>query len=151
MPLSGGALIGRLHKIYIELDADLATPTWGLYGKIQGGNRSGNRDVSEIKERDLDDTTVLLGHKNREITIPITRRPGNAQYDALEEAFENGTKIGIAMMTGLIATVGERGYQAEMYVTNWDDDQAHDSSTIQVTLRPAADYVTAPDFVEISV
>ena len=150
MPLTGGALIGRLHKLYIEPTADLATPTWEEYGKIQGASRTGQRDVAEVKERDLEDTTVLLGHKNREITLPVTRRPGNTQYDALEDAFESGAKIGIAMMTGAIATSGERGYQAEMYVTGFDDDQAHDSTQVSVTLRPAADYVTAPDFVEIA-
>lgn len=150
MPLTGAAKIGRLHKLYVEPSADLALPTWEEYGKIQGANRTGQRDVAEVKERDLEDTTVLLGHKNREITLPVTRRPGNTQYDYLEDAFENGTKIGIAMMTGEIATSGERGYQAEMYVTGFDDDQAHDSTSVQVTLRPAADYTTAPDFVEIA-
>lgn len=149
MPLTGAALLGRLHKLYIEPTADLALPTWAEYGKIQGANRTGQRDVSEVKERDLEDTTVLLGHKNREISLPITRRPGNTEYDALEDAFENGTKIGIAMMTGTITSSGERGYQAEMYVTGFDDDQAHESNAVQVSLRPAADYVTAPAFVEI--
>lgn len=146
----GAARIGRLHKLYIEATANLATPTWVEFGKIQGGNRTGQRDVSEVKERDEEDTLVMLGHRNREITLTITKRPGNTEYDVLETASESGAKVGIAMMTGDITTTGERGYQAEMYVTGWDDDQAHDSTVINATLRPAADYTTAPDFVEIA-
>jgi hypothetical protein len=56
----------------------------------------------------------------------------------------------VAVMTGAIATAGSNGYQAEVYVTQFDDDQGHESTTRAVTLRPAADYVTAPAFVEIS-
>ena len=144
------ARIGRLHMFYVDADGDIATPTWVLYGKIQGANRTQQRDVAEIKERDLDETLVMLGHKNREITLPITKRPGDTNYDILEAAFESGAKVGIAMMTGPIATSGERGYQAEMYVTGFDDDEAHDATTINVTLRPCGDYVTAPAFVQIA-
>lgn len=147
--MSGEARIGRLHKLYLDADGDIASPMWVEYGKIQGGSRSGSRDVSEIKERDLDETTVMLGHKSREISLTITKRPGDTNYDILEAAWETGVKVGVAMMTGPIATVGERGFQAECYVTAWDDDQANDSTTIAVTLRPCADYVTAPAFVEI--
>ncbi len=151
MALEGKALLGRLHRFYIEPTADLETPVWEEYGKLQGANRGGARDVSEIKERDLIDTTVLLGHRNTEISLTITRRPGNDQFDALEAAAnaDPPQKVGIAMMTGDITEPGERGFMAEMYVTQWDDDQAHDSNAIAVTLRPAADYDTAPEFVEI--
>jgi len=149
--MPGEARIGRLHKFYIDADGDIATPTWVLYGKIQGANRTGGRDVAEVKERDLEDTLVMLGHKNREITLTITKRPGDTNFDLLQAAFESGSKIGIAMMTGLIATVGEQGYQAEMYVTNFETPEEHDSTANTVTLRPCADYVTPPEFVEITV
>lgn len=148
--MAGEARLGRLHKLYIDADGDIESPTWVEYGEIQGASRSNPRDVAEVKERGLDETTVLLGHKTRELSLTVTKRPGNTNYDILEEAFESGSKVGVAMMTGPIATAGERGYQAEMYVTNWDDDQAHDATSATVTLRPAADYTTAPDFVEIS-
>jgi hypothetical protein len=148
--MAGEARIGRLHKLYIDADGDIATPTWVEYGKIQGASRSGSRDVAEVKERDLDDTLVMLGHKNREITVTVTKRPGNTQFDLLQAAFEAGSKVGVAMMTGAIATVGEQGYQAEMYVTNFESPEENDSTVCNVTLRPCADYVTPPDFVEIT-
>lgn len=150
MALTGTLKIGRLHKLYVEASADLVSPTWVEYGKIQGASRTQQRDVAEVKERDLEETLVELGHINREITLQISRRPGlTSTYDILEAAFESGANVGIAMMTGTITTAGERGYQAEMKVTGFDDDQAHDSTMVAVTLRPAASYTTAPDFVEV--
>lgn len=149
--MPGEAKIGRLHKFYVDADGDIAIPTWVEYGEIQGASRTGQRDVAEVKERGIDETLVMLGHKNREISLPITKRPGNANFDILQTAYEDGSKVGVAMMTGEITTVGEQGYQAEMYVTGFDDDQAHDATMAQVTLRPCADYTTAPDFVEITV
>ena len=147
---SGEALQGRLHKLYIDPAGDMTTPTWTEYGKIQGGGQTSGRDVSELKERDTDETTVLLGHRNNEQSLTITRRHGNTQFDALRTAHINGSKISIAMMTGTITDSGERGYQAEMYVTQFDDDQSHESNSISVTLRPAADYVVAPGYVTIA-
>lgn len=149
MALTGDVKIGRLHKLYIEPSADLALPSWVEYGKIQGANKTGQKDRSEIKERDLAITTEISGHRKDEITLTLTKRPGNTEYDALEDAAQgDNIKIGIALMTGDIATPGERGFQAEMIVVGWDDDQAHDNSTVQVTLAPSANYVTAPAFVE---
>lgn len=144
------ARIGRLHKLYIDADGSIATPTWVEYGEIQGASRTGSRDVAEVKERGLAETTVMLGHKTREISMTVTKRPGNTNFNLLQTAYETGAKIGVAMMTGTITTAGEQGYQAECYVTQFDDDQAHDSTTCTVTLRPCADYTTAPAFVEIS-
>jgi len=142
--------IGRLHKLYVDADGDIATPTWVEYGEIQGGNRSQGKDLAEIKERGLDETVVLPGHKTREVSITLTKRPGNVNFDILQTAFETDAKVGIAMMTGPIATSGEQGYQAEMYVTQFDDNQENDSTTVNCTLKAAADYVTPPDVVEIA-
>jgi len=144
------ARIGRLHKFYIDADGDIATPTWVEYGEIQSGSRSSQRKVAEVEERGIDETTVMLGHKGREISLTVTKRPGNTNYDLLQTAYEDGGKVGVAMMTGPIATSGEQGYQAEMYVTGFDADESNESTSAAVTLRPCADYTTAPDLVEIA-
>ena len=149
MPATGKPRQGRLQKAYYDADGDIATPMWIELGKIQGGGKTSQRDVSEIKERDLDETLVLLGHKSRELTLQLTRRPGQADFNALQDAYENGTKIGFAMVTGDITDSGQRGWQGEVYVTGWDDDQSHDGTVISVTIRLAADYDTAPDVVEV--
>ncbi|MGC1272796.1 MAG: hypothetical protein WBC44_03750 [Planctomycetaceae bacterium] len=148
---AGAAIIGKNRKLYVDVDGSLATPMWVEAGKIQGATKNSSRNVAEIEERAEEDVLVLLGHKSREVTFQLTFRPGDTTYDAIEDAYENGTKLGIAVMSGTITEVGQRGYQAEVYVTQFDDDQANTGSAVGVTVRPCADYVTAPAFVEIAV
>lgn len=151
MAVTGKPTIGKARKFYVDVDGSIAVPTWVLAGKIQGLSMNSSHNVAEIEERGESDVLVLPGHKTREISLQLTHRPGDATFDAIQDAYENQTKLGVAVMSGLITNVGERGYQAEVYVTQFDDDQGHTNSAIAVTLRPAADYVTAPAFVEILV
>ncbi len=148
MALTGKVKLGKARKLYIDVDGDIAIPTWVEAGKIQGLSKSYGHNVAEIEERDVEDVTVMLGHKTREISFELTVRPGDAVYDAIEDAFENQTKIGVAVFSGPIATSGERGFEAEAYVTDWSDDEAHTNSSVSITLRPAADWDTAPAFVK---
>ena len=150
MSVTGKPTLGKNRKFYIDVDGAIATPTWTLAGKIQGLQLSGPHNVAEIEEREEEEVLVLLAHKKRTLSLQLTHRPGNTIYDAIQDAYENQTKIGVAIMSGPIANSGERGYQAEMYVEDFDDDQGHTNTAVAVTLRPAADYATAPTFVEIS-
>lgn len=151
MPATGGAVIGKNCKLYIVADGDLSgTPTWAESGKVQGVNSNSSYNLAEIEERDQDDVLVLPGHRTREVTFQLTFRPGDTIFDAIQDAYEDATKIGVAVMSGAIDDVGQRGYQAEVYVTQFDHDQSNTASSVAVTLRPAADYTTAPAFVEIS-
>lgn len=147
---AGDARIGRLHELHVDADGDIASPTWVEYGEIQGGNRTSQRNVSEVAERGLDEITVMLGHKKKEMSFTITKRPGNTNFDLIQAAHESGAKIGIAMMTGPIATSGEQGFQGEVYVTGFDSDESNESTVCSITMMPCADYTTAPDLVEIA-
>lgn len=150
MAQTGGPINGRLCKLYLDVDGSIASPTWVELGKVQGAAKTSQRDLAEVKERVFDETTVLLGHNTKEFTVQLTRRPADTNYDTIEDAHESGAKVGIALMTGTITEVGQRGFQGEVYITGFDDDQSHDSTTVNVTFRPAADYTTAPAIVEIS-
>lgn len=150
MTQTGGPINGRLCKAYLDVDGSIASPTWVELTKIQGASKTSQRDVAEVKERAIDDTTVLLGHATKEFTLQLTRRPADTSYDTIEDAHESGAKVGIALMTGTITEVGQRGFQGECYVTGFDDDQSHDSTVAVATFRPCADYTTAPAIVEIT-
>lgn len=149
MAVTGKPKIGKARKLYIDVDGDIAIPTWDEAGKIQGLTKSFSKNLAEIEERGEDDVLVMPGHNPREISFELTVRPGDAIYDALETAFETNAKVGAAIMSGDITNSGERGYQAEVYVTGWSDDEAHTNTAVSVTVRPAADYDTPPAFVEI--
>ncbi|WP_437230401.1 hypothetical protein SH661x_001948 [Planctomicrobium sp. SH661] len=145
---AGAPQLGKNCRAYYSL-APLAAPTWVHGGKIQGLSKTQGRDVAEVKERDLNETTVLRGHMTREVSMTLTRRPGDTFYDLILAAAEaedgSGDEIVVlALMNGPITTAGVDGYMAEFVVTQLDDDQAHDSTSLSVTLRPSANYTTAP-------
>lgn len=140
--------IGAIEKLYYDADGDIAIPTWVELDKIQGASITSQRDVVEIKERALLETLTMNAHKSREITFQLTRRNSDADFKALQDAYEADTLLGFAVATGDIATSGTRAWIGEARITGWDDDQSHDSSTIAVTVRPAADYTTAPTIAE---
>lgn len=148
MAVTGAPTIGKLKRLYSC--PDLSSPVWTEQGKVQGGNIDRNRDVAEIKERVIDETTVLVGHINTSYRLSLTRRVGDTFYNAIEDAFSNGTNINLAIMTGDITNSGERGYQAEFKVVSFPDDESHTNSVNEIELRPAADYGTAPAAVEIA-
>lgn len=148
MAVTGIPKIGKLSRLYSA--PDLATPVWTEQGKIQGANKSQSADVAEIKERALNEVVVLTGHISRTFTIQLTRRVGDTFYNALEDAFNDGSNVNLAFMTGDITNSGERGYQAEFKVTGWPDNEEHTGTSVEVELRPAGDYTTAPAAVEIA-
>ena len=150
MAATGAPILGKLCRAYVEPTATIEGGTWEELGRIQGLTKNGSRNVAEIAEREEEEVLVLVSHKTREISFDITRRPGSAGYDAVEAAFEGGTKIGLTVLTGDIEDADSRGYQAEVYVTQFDDDQGHEATTVSVTCRPAADYTTAPAAIGIA-
>lgn len=148
MALTGIPVIGKSMIAYYDADGDIAVPVWVAIGKAAGTAVEFDRDVAEVKERDEDDTTVLLGHINRTMTLEMARRPDNAIYDIIEAAAENGTKIGMAFYTGAIATQGHRGWAGEVYITASSDPQGHTDVIRTYTVRPCAAWITAPTFAE---
>lgn len=150
MALTGVPVIGKNRKVYYDADGDIATPTWVEIGKCQAAEDSADRDQAEIKERDNNITTYDFGHFNVQPTIELTVRPGNTAYDALWAAWTAGTKIGLAVMTGAVATVGNQGFQGEVKITSWQMSGGHTDVTATLTFAPYAGYTTAPAFVQVS-
>lgn len=151
MALAGAGEVGFIEEIYYDADGDIASPTWVLIPGVQDVQVSASKNVSEIAERNVPEIGVVPTHTSREITVTITKKNGNTNYDALKAAFEDNTKIGVAAMTGPVATAGEKGFQAEAYIVGWDDDGAHEGNSVSITIRPAANATTAADYVTITV
>jgi hypothetical protein len=150
MALTGAGEVGFIEEVYYDADGDIASPTWVLMPGVQDVQVSSQSNKSEIAVRNEDFVGVVPTHKVVSITVTLTKRNGDTNYDALREAHFSNTKIGVAAMTGPVATVGEKGFQAEAYVTGWDDDGAHEGNSVSVTIEPAANATTAADYVTIS-
>lgn len=150
MAVSGAGEIGFIEEIYYDADGDIASPTWVAFPGVQDVQQTSSKNVSEIAERNVPVIGVIPTHTNFEVSVTITKKNGNASYDALRAAYEDNTKIGIAAMTGPVATVGEKGFQCEAYIVGWDDDGSHEGNNATLTIRPAANPTTAADYVTIS-
>lgn len=150
MAVSGAGEIGYLEELYYDADGSIASPTWVSVPGVQDVQQSNQSNKAEIAERNVDYVGVVPTHKVYSLTATITKRNGDTDYDALKSAHEANTKIGLAAMTGPIATIGEKGFQAEVYVTGWDDDGSHEGSAVTVTFEPAHNPTTAADHVTIS-
>lgn len=146
--MAGEVKIGLKSKLYIDA-AGVGEGTWQEAGKVGDVGVNQTRNEVEIKERDQEEVGIVVAHKVRELTIQLTRRPGNAVYEAFRTAYENGTYIGVAAMESGIDVVGTKGYQADMHVTQFNDNQAIESGVNDVTLKRAADSPTPPALVTV--
>lgn len=150
MATSGAGEIGFIEEIYYDADGDIASPTWVLMPGVQDVQQSSDKDVAELKIRNTAVTGVVPAHTNFSVDVTITKANGDTDYDALRAAYEDNTKIGLAVMTGPVATSGESGFQCEAYITSWSDDGSHTGNSATFTVQPAALPTTAADYVTIT-
>ena len=146
--MAGEIRIGGKSKLYIDA-AGVGEGTWALVNRVGDVALNSSRRTVEVNERAEDETAVLVSKKTRTLTLNLTRRPGNAQYEAIRTAFETGQFIGVAVMESGIDVVGTKGYQADMNVTEFNDDQAIDGAVVPVTLMRAAESDTPPAMVTV--
>ena len=149
MAVSGAGELGYTEEIYYDADGSIAIPTWVLIPGVVDVQQNSSKNKADIAERNVPVVGVEVTHTVYSVDVTITKRNGNTNYDALRAAYEAGTRIGIAVMSGPVATSGEKGFQAEAYITSWSDDGAHEGNTVSLTFEPAANPTTAASVVTI--
>ena len=150
MPVSGAGEVGYVEEIYYDADGDIATPTWVQITGVVDVQENSTKNKAQVMVRNTAEAGVIPTHTVRSFDVTLTKRNGETVYDALKAAYEDNTKIGIAVMTGPIATTGEKGFQAEAYITQWNNDGSHEGHTVSITIEPAANATTAADYVTVS-
>lgn len=150
MALSGAGEIGYTEEIYYDADGDIASPTWALMPGVMDVQENSTKNESEIAERNVATIGYEVTHTVYSVDVTLAKRNGDSDYDALKAAYEDNTRIGLAVMTGPVATVGEKGFQCEAFITAWNNDGSHEGNSVTLTLKPAANPTTAADFVTIS-
>lgn len=141
--VAGKIVLGEKCKLYLD-ELGVGEGTWAEVDRVGDVSLSQSHNEVEINERAIDEVGVVLGKKNRELTFQLTRRPGNEIYDAFLLAFRTKAIVGMAVMSHGILLGGAQGYQADMYVTKFDDNQATGGAIVDVALKRAADSDTAP-------
>lgn len=150
MALTGLGEIGYTEEIYYDADGDIASPTWVLIPGVQDVQEDSSMNVSEFAERNVPVIGVEVTHENYSVDVTISKRNGETSFNALRTAYRARTKIGLAVMSGPIATVGESGFQCEARITAWKPDGSHEGNSAVITIRPAANPTTAAAFVTVA-
>lgn len=150
MALTGLGEIGYTEEIYYDADGNIATPTWVLIPGVQDVQENSSLNESEFAERNVPVIGVVPTHETYSVDVIISRRNGETSYDALRAAYRARTKIGLAVMSGPIATVGEKGFQCEAYITGWNSDGSHEGNNATLTIKPAANPTTAAALVTVA-
>ena len=150
MAVSGAGDIGYEGEIYYDADGDIASATWVLIPDIQDVQETSSKNKATIPVRNVPVVGVLPTHTVLSHSVTITKANGATVYDALHAAYVANTRIGIASMTGPIATSGESGWQYEAFITDWNDDGSHEGVSATFTVEPAANATTAATYTTIA-
>lgn len=143
-------IVGRDCKAYYDASG-VGGSSWAEITKARDITLNMENVEAEVRDRSSAYSRVLTALKDVSIEFSITYDQDNAAYEALRDAWETGSDIGIAIMDEAIATVGAEGFQADCKVLNFTRNEGlEDSVSVDVTLRPSAASTTAPDLVEVS-
>ena len=141
--------VGLDHELHYD-SAGVGVGTWAEIKKAQDVTLNQTHQETAVNDRSSDDEEYLIGQKVRSIDFQMTYNNAAAAYEALRDAFNNKTDIGIACMDGPIATSGSEGLQANMKVTQFTrNEPVNGVVTASVTLKPSAASSVRPAWVEV--
>jgi len=144
---------GLKGKFYVSSTAfnSAGSPTWVLLDLAESVGREDSREEAEVKNRKGDFVTFGVGKRTLAFTLPCTADEADAAQVIVFAAYRAGTPIAIADMDGLIATVGSKGMQMDVVVTQApkpSDLAAYD--TVEFVFKPAAETDKVPTLVTIA-
>ncbi len=142
--------LGTKCKTYI--DASGGVTTWVEVVNVEDATLNQDRNAGEVMNRGSDWVKVLTGKKNAVIDVTLTLNVADAQYIALRNAYNNDSDVGVAVMSGVITTVGEEGFQAACKIVSFNRTETlQDVVKIAMQLRPSAASTIEPAYVLITV
>ena len=115
--------IGFDGKIYRNT-ATYATPTWVEVTAFENVNVNFGFGQAESNSRDSQFERYKLGTAKAPVTARLKTKAGNADYEAIMDAFALGTVLDLLILDGSKDTVGSRGIRAEYHVFDNPQDQS---------------------------
>jgi hypothetical protein len=141
--------------LYLDDDPDLtgvSAHTWVECDIVADVTVNQGRNKGTVKNRGMGTEKYLAGLKTRSIDIELTHEPLNAQWIALNTAYETGAVIGVAAMDKALNVDGAVGLQMDCIVTEFTQTQPlEDSSNWKAKLEPAALSAFEPAHVTINI
>lgn len=138
--------LGKDAKLYFSatlLDGAANTPgtvAWTVMGNVRDLNQNLETGEADKTARDSNGWRQTLATlKDGSIEFEALWRKGDAAFTAFKDAWEGGTEIAVAAMSGDIATVDEEGLASNMTVTNFSrSEPLEDVMTVSITMKPSS-------------
>lgn len=123
---------------------------WVLAEEVGDVNNADSYNTSQRKVRRKKFEGTVLGQRVVETTFTLTYVENDPVYELLRAAYEAKSIIGVAAMTGLIATSGSEGLQYDGKVASFPMGQPlEEDGTYDVVIKPAAE-ADDPVYVEVA-
>ena len=128
-----------------------ASPTWSAIDVV--------RDVSANSEKGEIDATsrgssgirrTIAGIREDGFEFECVKKTDDSEWQAIRDAFLNGTTIELLALEGEVTTAGNQGLRAECVITQFNDGQGfEDLQTTSVVAKPTdtdndPEWFTAP-------
>jgi len=79
------------------------------------------------------------------VSFSLLYEPADADYLALETAYQTKAALDLAILDGPITTAGSRGLRAKWKIFGWKRNEAlRDAVTIDVTIKPCYEITNPP-------
>lgn len=138
--------IGLNAKTYRNTGT-FGTPTWTLMTNITDMTLDDSMDEADTSTRggggfSASEPTL----RNLELTFGMINKPGtNAEFEAVLDAYTGRTSLDLAVMDGVITTIGQRGVRARWKVHQFPRAQElRGAQTIEVVMKPCIDDTNGP-------
>lgn len=132
-------------------DAGAGIGTWATYDGVADVTVTATRNTGRRKDRSLDYETVHAGQRVISVSATLTFEAGDTQMEEIRTAFNSGADIGIAVMSGPVATTGSEGLICNAKVTEYSTSQPLENVvSISVTFEPSADSTYALTYTEVA-
>lgn len=140
--------IGLDCKAYLDASG-VGGSSWAEITDIESITLRLEHATAEVRNRSLTWAGILLGLKSGTIDIECTYDQDDTQYEALRDAWVNGSDIGIAISDEAVATVGANSFQADCKIVSFErEEPLEDVVKIRMSLQPSAESSTTPSYAE---
>lgn len=130
--------LGKDAKLYYCTAGIGTTPTWTLLTNVKSVTtnvETAEADVTTRGNNGWKATAATL--KDASIEFEMVWDTADTGFEAISDAFFDGTTIGLAAMDNLIATAGSVGLWADCMITGFSrEEPLEEAITVKVTAKP---------------
>ncbi|WP_417625132.1 hypothetical protein [Paremcibacter congregatus] len=140
--------LGRKSKTYYSIGG-AADPTWVEVEQVGDVNQPDSRGSTDIDTRESDFTKIATGQRKIELGFNLKLKNGNAQFEALRDAYIADEVIGMANYIGDMTDVGAQGMHMDCKIIDFPINlPLKDWANADIKLAPAYDSDFEPVLME---